>query len=706
MAQTTRLQTGWVLAALCLCVGLLSTTAGAANRNGPSIPPLAVHRLIAELENADPIARGRAARLLGEVPAAAAFTVPHLTRMLDDPEIYVRWSALQALHALVAEAAPPAAALTQLLSDAYGPNRRMAAWTLGAMGAAARDAVPGLIDALADNDPGLRAACAWALGRMGPHAADAVATLTLALQDTDRDVRHRAIVALGKIGPQAATALAALKRTRYAADTYTRDLSAWAIARVRGVSAQLSSEFGGRGKTSPFAAVPYRPIGPQVPMVQSLKGTDAIDYGIAIRNLRRQPYLDAKTKEILIAASKNPDPYVRLQAVKALYRHRSVRAVPTLVEALHDEYHDIRRSAANALALLGPAAQPAVPALVDLLHDPNPDVAERALTALASSEIHVDAAVLPALIDNLRREQFVINGTDIDIWRRQQFVKYTAWIIARMGPSALQAVPFLVKLQLSGYKAGGGEVALALGRIGEAAVPPLSAELTRSYPKGYSTIGAESAIAALQEIGPPAVPALAQALAHAHRVVRSKAAHALGRLGPDAAPAVPSLVALLRDEDQWVRYHTAQTLGLIGPEGQAAASALGDTLRTDKDSSVRREAARALGSIGPAAVPVLIAALQQQTQDGTESTSVIRALGRIGPGAAGAVPLLIDRLDRPDSTNVEKYQIARALGHIGRPAAPAAPHLEALRDHESRQVRNAARDALDRIEAGGLATPP
>jgi HEAT repeat protein len=56
----------------------------------------------------------------------------------------------------------------------------------------------------------------------------------------------------------------------------------------------------------------------------------------------------------------------------------------------------------------------------------------------------------------------------------------------------------------------------------------------------------------LEQIGPPAVPALITALGDADAQVRQNAAGALGQIGLPAAEAVPTLIAALQDPDQEV----------------------------------------------------------------------------------------------------------------------------------------------------------
>ncbi len=86
----------------------------------------------------------------------------------------------------------------------------------------------------------------------------------------------------------------------------------------------------------------------------------------------------------------------------------------------------------------------------------------------------------------------------------------------------------------------------------------------------------------------------------------------------------------------------AGSLAQIGP---AAIPAL-KTALTDADPQVRRQAARALGQMGPDAEP----AVQELTQALSDADAPVRqaavlALGKIGPAAAPAIPALIEALD-------------------------------------------------------------
>jgi hypothetical protein len=84
----------------------------------------------------------------------------------------------------------------------------------------------------------------------------------------------------------------------------------------------------------------------------------------------------------------------------------------------------------------------------------------------------------------------------------------------------------------------------------------------------------ETAADALGRIGPPAVPALVEALKSPEAEVRLKAIEVLARMGNDAKDATPDLIRLLDDPDERIRKAATRALGIIGPEAAPAVPAL------------------------------------------------------------------------------------------------------------------------------------
>lgn len=91
----------------------------------------------------------------------------------------------------------------------------------------------------------------------------------------------------------------------------------------------------------------------------------------------------------------------------------------------------------------------------------------------------------------------------------------------------------------------------------------------------------ETAARSLGRIGSAAVPELTKQLTDRDPEVRERAANVLARIGPSAKQAVPDLVAALEDDDQAVRKSAALALGQIGP---AAADAVPALMRVMKES--------------------------------------------------------------------------------------------------------------------------
>lgn len=85
---------------------------------------------------------------------------------------------------------------------------------------------------------------------------------------------------------------------------------------------------------------------------------------------------------------------------------------------------------------------------------------------------------------------------------------------------------------------------------------------------------------ALAKIGPAAVEPLTAALKDANADRRAGAAYALGQIGPAARPALPALLDLLKDPDVGVRRQASFAVGRVVPAGgRSAVATRGDTAR-------------------------------------------------------------------------------------------------------------------------------
>ena len=238
-------------------------------------------------------------------------------------------------------------------------------------------------------------------------------------------------------------------------------------------------------------------------------------------------------------------------------------------------------------------------------------------------------------------------------------------------------------------------------------------------PKQAATARRQAAYLLGEVKAPAARPDLEKALAaDADVEVRSRAAAAVGKIGPaDAALAAVLVAAIDRDAAWQVRHAAAEALERSGA-ARHAVPRLAELLRTDSASQVRAAAAKALrhavaadrtvlegletalkdadlrvrleaaGTLGvlapraDAAVPVLIAVLQDAAAPASARTAAMEHLGRCGARAASAVPALIAVVQQEKFAKIGMIrhhtfasEAVVALGRIGPEAKEAIPLL-------------------------------
>ncbi len=192
---------------------------------------------------------------------------------------------------------------------------------------------------------------------------------------------------------------------------------------------------------------------------------------------------------------------------------------------------------------------------------------------------------------------------------------------------------------------------------------------------------------------------------------RLEAMDALGMIGPDAADGVPALAELLAgDPDREIRSRAGLALSKMVPASAAAVPALAKAL-SDDEPVVRMNAAVTLFRLrtdARPAVPALRAALKDKANEtnadafmSTIQEMAALALGRATAGSDEAVPDLLDAL-RDAKTQTMRQAAARALGEVGVAARSAAPQLRELLKDNSKDVQDAAREALEKIGEGSV----
>lgn len=198
---------------------------------------------------------------------------------------------------------------------------------------------------------------------------------------------------------------------------------------------------------------------------------------------------------------------------------------------------------------------------------------------------------------------------------------------------------------------------------------------------------------------------------------------------------VPDLTKLLKEGPRSERALVASVLADIasrdGSQGKTAIPALCELLNA-KDRSAANEAARALGAIGPDAVPAVVKTLKA-VENQPDALFAARVLVRIGPGAKAAAPAVLsvlkangdpqirlaciqvlDAVKSVDGATVEEllkiaaadpkaayYQVHLivALGKVGPNAKAAIPFLaKTMKDAPEPHFRIHALESLARID--------
>jgi HEAT repeat protein/S1-C subfamily serine protease len=295
----------------------------------------------------------------------------------------------------------------------------------------------------------------------------------------------------------------------------------------------------------------------------------------------------------LIALLADPDAGARkrIQACNQLGQMGSdaKAAVNALVAALSDKNEVVRRAAAEGLEQIGNMTQSQIDAVTQALRDDSAEVRLASVNALKRMGEEADSAV-PALRQCLR---------DPDARVRIQALR----TLAQLGPIAAKdqaTVPDISRaLREDKNHDVRSEAAVALGKMGQAAVP--------------------------------ALPALEDALKDTNRDVRVNVLSTFEALGPDAKPAISNLVAALKERDRDVRLGAISALGAMGPD---ARPALEKMLELMGDRDLREAVGRAFARIGKPAVKALTQALD--SGNGEVRRTAIEALGEIGPDADAA----------------------------------------------------------------------
>jgi HEAT repeat protein len=269
--------------------------------------------------------------------------------------------------------------------------------------------------------------------------------------------------------------------------------------------------------------------------------------------------------------------------------------------------------------------------------------------------------------------------------------------LAALGPGARAAVGALEHASGDPDPAARGQAVRALAIVApESAGRSLDVPSVLEAARGSAGWALPDAalVRALAGAGPAGLARLEAALHDEDAGVRWHAAAGILRMGARAAASAPALLAAMHDPEWNVRNSAGRALEEVtGPEHSAL---LAEAL-VEPDVETRYHVARALARLGRDAAPALPALLETLNDaDAEVRMESCWTLAAIGPRARSAGEALLARLGDDDPQ--VRAAAAWSLAQVGA-GSDAAPRLRALSRDPVRDVRDAAADALRRIEA-------
>ena len=451
--------------------------------------------------------------------------------------------------------------------------------------------IDALIKQLTDKEDTVVHNASLSLAKIG---APAVPALVIGLPEADRRVRLITVRILNQMGAEAEASVPVLIELLRQENFFVHEHSSFTD--FRELVSETLVNIGS-------AAVPR--------LIEVLSDSDK---SVAVPQLI-EVLSDSAIPQVIIEALSDADKSVGYYAASALGRigPEARDAVFLLIRMLDDEREDSREVAVTALGRIGQPAHKVsdimnmtlvpewesmcedpvefevtvvgknvAPYLIAMLTEENPNL--RLAAAGALGNIAAPIAV-PALIDTLYDEEDFVRGA-------------AAWALGEIGRPAQAAVPDLINMLDDENDSIRRKVVSGLGGIGTPMVIPILIEALDDDDASVRRAAIHQ-LCVIREPISTVVPALMRTLADSDSHVRFLGAIALSKIGE---PAIAVLIEGLSAEVDAVRREAAFALGEIGPTAQAAVPALKQAL-IDKNKQVRINAARALRKIAPSEVP-------------------------------------------------------------------------------------------------------
>jgi HEAT repeat protein len=379
--------------------------------------------------------------------------------------------------------------------------------------------------------------------------------------------------------------------------------------------------------------------------------------------------------EDVVRNLRNPDPKIRISAVRLLREAGYAEAIAPMAPLVNDAVNDIQAEAIDAelTFFLVEPIQPKKKGLVDLRSG------GRGLTVFEAGPFAVwPKAAPPELIDAL------LKAIDDDSKKVRVEAVYTLGVIASASSSPLSDADAarLIKALEHFDPAVREAAARAIGRL---RVKSAGDGLLKAVNDGNAEVRLAS-IRALGEIGEErAVQAITDQLNYYEKGEGAYVSlDALARLASPSS--VPVFQARLTDKDPKLRRAAVEGLARAGDASTVETFIL--SVNQDESEAVRNAMAFALHKKGH---PFFLARMIDQMDEGASARQVQGYLLELGPSI---VPRVLPRLREPDEG--VRGNLATVLGAIGDQSTVAA--LTPLKDDRQRDVAVAATHAIERIK--------
>ena len=188
-------------------------------------------------------------------------------------------------------------------------------------------------------------------------------------------------------------------------------------------------------------------------------------------------------------------------------------------------------------------------------------------------------------------------------------------------------------------------------------------------------------------------------LQHDNPDVRRAALEKVRNMRPVPDKALPALIALLEDPYEVIRFYSADAIERVVPPATSAVPALIRAYGRNTNEDVRTMVLAAFGGIGESAaeaVPLLITAITSGTSK--EKLFASEAVARTGRAGVKAIPTLVAAMLNESNDPRLRVNAAGAIGFIGTSQHQEA--IEALRkasNDTNAEIQENAKESLRRL---------